>query len=120
MLPSTDAVLAAWPFLSRRFHIDAVPDRRRVGAALRLATDCAASEGDEPAALFYGFARYPRAIPGAWRVIGERLATAHAAKIGLDLAATAEELGPIRFAAATGRLDWPGVRDWFAARLRPL
>ncbi len=86
MIPSADEILAGWPFMSRRFGIPAVPNRAVIEAALRLARDCAdGSERDEPAAIFYGLTRHPRAIPGAWRVLGERVATAHAAAQGVDL-----------------------------------
>ena len=120
MLPSTDAVLAAWPFLSRRFEIESTPSRAQVEAALELASNCAESEAEEPAAIFFAFARHPRAIPGAWRMLGERFARVHASRAGFDLDATAEELTPIRLGAATGRFDWPDVRAWFRARLKAL
>lgn len=121
MLPSADEIIAAWAFLGRRFGLEGVPQPAQIEAALQLAKECAGGvEAHEPAALFYGFARHPRAVPGGWRVLGERLATAHAARLGLDLDATAEEMTALRLAVSQQRTDWPGVRAWFAAHLREM
>lgn len=119
MVPSADEILAAWPFLARRFGIDATPSRVAIEAAVRLAIECAADRvDDEPAALFYAFARYPRAVPGAWRLLGERLARAHGARLGLVLVPTAAELAALRLEIVQGRADCAAVKAWFAARLR--
>lgn len=121
MLPSADAILAGWPFLSRRFGIASVPNRAAIEAALRLAIDCAdSSERDEPAALFYGFTRYPRAVPGAWRLLAERLARAHAGTLGFAIAADAEDLSTLRLDVAQRRADCEAVKAWFRARLAPM
>ena len=99
----------------------AVPNRAAVEAAVGLAVGCAGgSEPDEPAALFYGFARYPRAVPGAWRILADRVATAHAAMLGFRLAASAEELAALRLEVAQRQADCEAVKAWFRARLAPL
>ncbi len=118
MLPDTDAILAGWHFLSRRFDVVAVPSRVQIDAALVMAAECAAGlEGDEPAALFFAFARHPRAVPGAWRLLGERLARAHAASLGLSFHAEAAELATLRLDVAQRRTNCAEVKAWFRARL---
>ena len=120
MLPSADELLAAWPFIARRYGLAQLPSRPAVDAALRLAQEHATGPEDAPAALFFALASYPRAFPGAWALASRLFASGLAASLGFRLDATEDELSTLRLEIAQRRADCEAVKAWFRVRLAPV
>jgi hypothetical protein len=93
------------------------PSAVAVRAAVDDARSRAASADDEPAAVFYAFTRYRRAMPGAWRPLSALLTLNQARALGRVLDATADDLDSLASEILHESVGWPEVRDWFASRL---
>ena len=116
-LPSAERIVAGYDFLAQRYRLaDRTISIAGVRAALAEAQTLAEVEADEPAALFYGFARRPRITRGAWMVLATALAVSQAHQMGLVLATEPGDLRRICTEIAGGA-PFGTVRDWFAARL---
>jgi hypothetical protein len=86
VIPTADELLAAWPFVARRFMLLPGASQPAVEAALHEARALANGyTAHEPAALFYAFARRPRAFPGGWRLMARMIAIGHARKHGVPV-----------------------------------
>ena len=124
MIPRLETVLDAYAFVARRNGELARYARRRVVAALDEAAALSGGrEADEPAALFYGFARHDRAFPPAlWNAFVERLAvgSAHALGLGLKPDVDPFDLAYLCLDVAEGKVPYEGVRAWFATHLVPV
>jgi hypothetical protein len=119
VIPALRHILATHAFLSRRHGWKAPLDEILVQGCLKEARGLAASERDEPAALFHVFSKAWARLGDACAVLPDLLARNHARAIGLDLAATADEQRALRLHIAQGGVPFDEVKDWFAARLRP-
>ena len=113
MIPSTAEIIEGWTFVSRRLGRTDKVNRSAVEAAVREAADLARVETDEPPALFYAFARRPRAILGGWRVMPRLLAGMHCRRLGLRLNADADSLDRLRAQVVATDLAFDDVRSWF-------
>jgi hypothetical protein len=121
MIPGIEALLDGYYFVARRNGEVARYVRRHVVAALdEAATLAEGHEEDEPAALFYAFARRDHAFPPAlWNAFTERLALGSAHALGL---APRPDVDPFDLAylcldVAGGKVPYDEVRAWFAAHL---
>jgi hypothetical protein len=84
MIPSLREVVFTHTWLAKRYRTSPRIDHRRVEEALAEAFQL--SQGhpeDEPAALFYVFARRARALPGTWEHLAPTLARNHATRLGV-------------------------------------
>ncbi len=118
MIPSADEILAGYPFAARRWKLIGVPSEMAIRAALEDATSLAASDPySEPAALFFAFARRPRAFPGAWRTMPALLALNQARSIGCRLRTESDELNALLVRIASRDLAFTDVHAFFAERL---
>lgn len=120
MIPSAREVLDGWAFVARRLGLEGSANPVAVSAAVAEARELATSESDEPAALFYAFARRPKALPGGWRVMPRLLAGRQCQRLGLSLNATAQQTDMLRSKIVFGKLDFNQVREWFRSRTTPL
>jgi hypothetical protein len=124
MIPGLETILDAYYFVARRNGELARYVRRYVVAALDEAAALSGGrEADEPAALFYAFARRDQAFPPAlWNAFVERLAVGSAHAIGLALKPDVDpfDLAYLCLDVAEGKLAYDGVRAWFAAHLVPV
>ena len=121
-LPAVGTVLAGYPFLARRHGLDPWISEVAVrGALVDAAALCAGDESAEPAALFYAFARRPRATRGAWILLPTLLAMNQARAIGTPLReSTRGELRALATRITSRTIDFDGVRAWFESRLAPI
>jgi hypothetical protein len=123
MIPGLEAILEGYYFVARRNGELARYVRRHVVAAIEEATALAGGrEEDEPAALFYAFARRDRAFPPAlWNAFVERLAmgSAHAGGRALNPDVDPYDLAYLCLDVAEGKIAYDDVRAWFAAHLVP-
>jgi hypothetical protein len=124
MIPRLETILDAYYFIARRNGELATYVRRHVVAALDEATTLSRGrEADEPAALFYAFARRDQAFPPVlWNAFVERLAVGSAHSIGLALKPDVDpfDLAYLCLDVAEGKLEYDGVRAWFATHLVPV
>jgi hypothetical protein len=120
VVPTLDDVLAAHEFLRRRYRLGRAPDVPGIGSALALANRLAAAPADEPAAIFYAFARFPKALGGLWRVLPAALAVTNAHAGGRFVDARRDELEALLVPIASQAMTFDVVRAWFAERIRPL
>ena len=113
---SKEQVLAAYAALARRYGFDPDHSDRAVDAALRMVEELAPAPRDEAAVLFYAFARFPRAFPGALRLMPVLLAKGALSTQGRVLLATADELDQLVFAVARQEANVEAVQAWFVRR----
>jgi hypothetical protein len=94
MIPELEALLDGYLFVARRNGELARYVRRHVIAALdEAATLSLGREADEPAALFYAFARRDEAFPPVlWNAFAERVAVGAANALGLALKADVDRV----------------------------
>jgi hypothetical protein len=118
VIPSADEILAGYPFAARRWKLVGEPSGLAILAAVEDATTLAASDPySEPAALFFAFARRPRAFPGAWRTMPALLALNQARSIGCRLRTDSRELNTLLVRIASRELGFDEVQAFFAERL---
>jgi hypothetical protein len=124
MIPGLETLLDSYYFIARRNGELARYARHQVVAALDEATALAGGrEQDEPAALFYAFARHDRAFPPAlWNLFVERLAvgSAHALGLALDPNIDSYDLAYLCLDVAEGTVSYDEIRVWFVAHLVPV
>jgi hypothetical protein len=113
VIPSAEGIIEGWGFVARRLGRNGVVNRSAVEAVITEARDLARTEADEPAALFYAFARHPRAFLGGWRVMPRLLAGMHCRRVGLRLKAGADELDQLRARIVVDRVPFAEVNRWF-------
>jgi hypothetical protein len=121
MLPELADLLDGFELYAERQGVAPTRDEPAVDAALREAANLArGSERDEPAAIFYALARRPRAFGDLHGEMLFLLAVEQAHAIGLDLSFEPVALQIHRLRIVRGEMPFPELRDWFAARLRPI
>src|SRR5258707_416164 len=69
VLPSADVLALGFRFIARRRGFRGEPDLRILELAIAEVAALSSRPDLEPAAIFFAFARRPRAFPGAWRVL---------------------------------------------------
>ncbi len=114
---SASQIAEAYRFYARRRKIDGEPNAVAIEAALKVVEDLAPAERDEPAALLYAFARFPRAFPGAFRAMTQHVARTRAQMLGYQLRLSAEEFDRAIFAVTEKRATYEQIRDWMARKL---
>jgi hypothetical protein len=119
MIRSAEEILAGYPFFARRHSLSGEYDARVVRAAVDEARAMAVDVCDEPASLFFAFARRPRAFAGGWPRIVEALACNHALALGLQPIATTAELRTLAGSVARREKSFEDVREFFKLRLVP-
>jgi len=114
-----DQLIAALPFVLRRWGLD--PRRvRREAIAAAFAEARLLAAGDEhlePAALFYALAGRPRGLGAAWIRLTQLVAVTHAQRLGLALPADADELRSLCVRIAASEVGFEDARAWFATRI---
>lgn len=121
MLPELADLLDGFDLYADRQGIAATRNERAIDAALREAAELAdRNERDEPAAIFYALARRPGAFGQLHGEMLLLLAVEQAHAIGLDLAFEPVALQIHRLRIVRGQMSFPELRDWFAARLKPI
>jgi len=116
VIPTVARLVSGYDFVVRRFGVApdvSVPD---IQAALDHADELAEVEADEPAALFFAFAKTPKAFPGAWRLMARLISTHHAQKLGRALHADAAAVDALCTKIAHGEATFADVRKWFGCR----
>jgi hypothetical protein len=113
VIPSSHEIIEGWAFVSRRLGRAGEVSRAAVEAAVQEARDLARAPTDEPAALFYAFARRPRALLGGWRLMPRLLAGMHCQRVGLRLEAGADELDQLRARIIVTGVPFREVSEWF-------
>ena len=118
MIPSCERFLSGLRFYARRYILPEHYDDSVVAEALAEAERLAATESDEPAALFFACARCSRAFAGAAGRIAPFVARSHAQTLGLELDLEDLEFEILRARILLGAIDFDELRARFAARLR--
>jgi hypothetical protein len=121
MLPSPNELLQGLAFFARRTKPRATFDVSMLADLLREAE--ALSTGrveDEPAALFWACARHPRAFASMAHELVPLVAQNFANHVGLALDVQPIELDILRLRVLRSAIAWDELRQWFAARLRPI
>ncbi len=114
MIPTLPEVIAAHEWLTRRYGLSGYRSDAVLAAAREEAEALADGTTDEPAALFYAFARRGHALRDAWAQLTDLLALNSLHSIGFDLTAASGELRSLRAAVASRRAAWRDVSQWFA------
>lgn len=86
-------------------------------AAVDDARNLADHEDAAPAAVFFAFARRPRAFPGAWRLMPALLVLNQARSTSRRLDTNAEELNSLLLAVAKREIEFDDVLSWFRERM---
>lgn len=121
MIPGADELIAALPFVLRRWAVDPGTVRRETIEAA-FAEAKLLSAGDEhlePAAPFYALARRPRGLAAAWTRLARLVSVTHAQRLGLTLNADPDELRGLCVRIAGGELTFVDVQQWFARKAPP-
>lgn len=110
-IPDADTIISAFELsgyeVSEKF----------IRAAVQEARSLARWTVDEPASVFFAFARRPRSIPSLNAKLATFLARDQVARIGVALLATDAELHDLRMQVLTRAVTFEDVRDWFAQRI---
>lgn len=120
MIPDLETILDALYFVARHHHRLARHTRPEVVAALTEAAALATDEVDEPAALFFAFAKRPATFGDLWPPMVTRIALGRANVLGFELSVDERELDDLRLDVRDRARTYAEVRDWFRARLRPV
>jgi hypothetical protein len=120
VIPSVIDVLGAHAFVARRYGFRGTLHVAGIENALAMARGLATSERDEPAALFYALAHFPKALGDSWRTLPVVLAVNQARRTGQRLTATRDDLLPLFVPIASDAMDFATVRAWFEKRLESL
>ena len=118
MIPSLEQVIGAHTFIARRYDLRSPRNDAALDLAQREATSLAADANDEPAALFFAFARRGKALGDAWALLTDLLTLNQIASLGLRFVEERSDLRPLRTSIAQRAVSFPDVREWFAARLK--
>lgn len=110
-IPDADTIIAA--FESSGY----VVTEKGVRAAVQEARSLARWPVDEPAAVFFAFARRPRCIPALNATLAAFLARDQIERIGVSLVATDRDLHDLRMHVLSRSVTFDDVRDWFAERM---
>ena len=119
MLPSPDDIATAHAFLARRLGLPGALDDRGVRAALALAATLVVVPADEPAAVFFALARFPKALGAAARALPILFAVNLTRAQGTRLDVREHELAALYLPIRTKTMPFDQVRAWFAARTTP-
>jgi hypothetical protein len=120
VIPALRHILGTHTFLARRHGWKDRLDHLLVQSCLKEARSLAATDRDEPAALFYVFSKAWSRLGDACAVLPDLLARNHARAVGLDLWASPDEQRALRLRIAEGGVPFEEVRAWFGERLHPL
>ena len=116
MIPTVDVVIEGFGLLARRYRWPGDLNARVIADAIGEARALATDERDEPAAVFFAFARRPKALRQAWPLLPRFLAASVAAGLTMTIRATPEDFTTLRLAIAERRATYEDVRRWFAER----
>ena len=119
MIISPESVIEGFAFVARRLGIEPTMSVRAIHAALDDARRHAATTHDEPAAVFFAFARFRRAFPRAWRQMAALLSMSQARELGLRIHASAADYDELASAIMLDDAPFDDVRAWFESRLKP-
>jgi len=120
VIPAADELIAALPFVLRRWGVDPGTVRRETIAAA-FAEANLLSAGDErlePAALFYALARRPRGLAAAWTRLARLVAVTHSQRLGLTLNADADQSRALCVRIAAGELTFVDLQLWFVRNVK--
>ncbi len=117
MIPSPHEILAAVPRLAERHGVAVNPSEKAIRAAVLEARELAVEEHDEPAAVFFAFARHRWAFGAAWGVLTGAVSLWQAERVGRWVRARPDELRTLALDVVSGRADFAAVAAWFAKRL---
>jgi hypothetical protein len=109
-IPDADVIIGALRLADIEFS------EKAIRAAVQDARRLARWPLDEPAAIFFAFARRPRAAPALGAKLATFLMREQLEPLGLQLAATDEELKELRMRILTQQYGEGDVLDWFAQR----
>jgi hypothetical protein len=119
MIPSCEQLLSGLAFYARRHDLPARYNDSAIAEALAEAERLAATERDEPAALFFACAGRSRAFAGVAGQIVPFIARSHAQSLSLELNVEDLELEILRARILLGAIDFNELRARFATRLHP-
>jgi hypothetical protein len=121
MLPGLPRLLAGYELFAQRNRFSPARDEAALASALE---DAAAlvqgQEPDEPAALFYAFARRPRAFGKEHGRVVVHFTVEHARVLSFALTVDIAVLELLRARVVRGVINFAELRDWFAAHLTPI
>ena len=96
MIPDLPDVVAAHDFLVRRYALSSRGDELVFFGALCEAGELAKEPADEPAAIFFAFARRAAKLGDAWSTLPDLLAFHQTSAVGYRLSAESTQLAALR------------------------
>jgi len=121
MLPGPAAFASGLRLLARRRGLALFAREQDLVDLLREASLLAAGTAtDEPAALFFASARRGRILGPVALLAIPLVAREQARVMGFELDVDDAELALLRLRVVKSAIDFDELKDWFAARLRPL
>lgn len=121
MLPSPSAFAAGLSWLSRRRNLALFAREADLAELLREASVLASGTlADEPSALFFACARRGRVLGPVAVLAIPLVAREQARVVGFELDANDAELAVLRLRIVKQAIEFGELKDWFAARQRPL
>ena len=120
MLPDLPRLLAGYELFAERNRFLAARNEPALADALEEAASLAQDrEAEEPAALFYSFARRPRAFGNEHGRVTLHFTVEHARALGFALTVNVAVLELLRARVVRSAIDFAELRAWFAAHLVP-
>jgi hypothetical protein len=113
VIPDADVIIAA----AREALSNPTVSEKAVRAAVQEARQLARWPADEVAAIFYAFARRPRAFASHWALMTAFLARDQARALGVALDVTDAALHSLRHRVLRAEVDFDEVLAWFAERM---
>jgi hypothetical protein len=121
MLPDLPRLLAGYHLFAQRNRFLAACNEPALGEALDEAASLARGlEADEPTALFFAFARRPRAFGQEHGRVTIHVTVEHARNLGLAFTVDVAVLELLRARVVRTAIDFPELRAWFTAHLVPI
>jgi hypothetical protein len=120
MLPDLPRLLAGYELFAERNRFLAARNEAALADALTEAMSLVNHEPDEAAALFYVFARRPRAFGKEHGRVLIHFTVEHARNLGLALTVDVSVLELLRARVVRDAIDFAELRTWFAAHLIPI
>lgn len=121
MLPDLRRLLAGYELFAERNRFLSARNETALGDALDEAASLARDrEADEPAALFYSFARRPRAFGKEHGRVTIHFTVEHARALGYALTVDVAVLELLRARVVRSAIVFSELRAWFAAHLVPV
>jgi hypothetical protein len=121
MLPSPAAFAAGLSWLSRRRNLALFAREADLAELLHEASVHASGTlADEPSAIFFACARRGRVLGPVAALAIPLVAREQARAVGFELDANDAELAVLRLRIVKQAIEFGELKDWFAARQRPL